>query len=228
MTPLSRRCLHRLARAWIEVRCCVPRDCAGASPHIVLDGMPADKNCRGGCDGGALCRCVTAYAAGRWRCDCLVAALCTVYTGACSTSGGCPSLCPSPWRISPAAPSIARAKRLPANCHSRAPGRPLSAVGSNRGMYRPPAVARPHVPSICLCPRKLRGRLLPYHQPPSDPAPPAALVATPSGFRKRSPAARYRRAVNNAGRWWERRVAALSPMAPQCALYGHTEAWLAG
>ena len=66
----------------------------------------------------------------------------------------------------------------------------------------------------------------PYDQPPLDPAPPAAPVATPSGFCKRSPAARCRRAVNNAGKWWERSAAALSPLAPQYAPYGRIVAWL--
>ena len=64
---------------------------------------------------------------------CPAATLCTVYTGACSALGGCPVLCPSPWRISPAALSVACVKRLPASYRERVPGRPCITMGSTRG-----------------------------------------------------------------------------------------------
>ena len=66
----------------------------------------------------------------------------------------------------------------------------------------------------------------PYDQPPLDPAPPATPVAAPSGFCKHTLTARYQWAVNNAGKWRERYTAALSPLAPQYALYGRTAARL--
>ena len=78
----------------------------------------------------------------------------------------------------------------------------------------------------CLPPPADAQEPSPYVRPAPNSAPPAASDAAPSGFRKRSRAARYRRAVNNAGKWWECRAAALSPMALRYALYGRTEAWL--
>ena len=46
-----------------------------------------------------------------------------------------------------------------------------------------------------------------------------------SGFRKRSPAAWYMRAVNNAVKYREHKAAALPPLARRYEVYGRTAAW---
>ena len=197
------------------------RGCTKTPPHLVFDRLPADRNCCGGCDGGALCRCVSAYDAGKWLCDFLFGALCTVCVERYSASRSCPVVCPAPLAyicsvsISSAREAVARRPSLTrALTHLHLAGFVQGDVPSLGHHHALPAQYLP-------LPAKAQGPS-PYDQPHSDPAPPAVYVATPSSFRKRFLAARYRWAVSNARKRWEHRAAALSLLAPQYAMYGRT------